>query len=224
MADPEGVFARWSRRKLEAAPTAAPTVPPGPEPDAGAQADLSAAVSDPVPSRDVAMLAPLNAITADTDMRAFLEAGVPGELTRLALRRAWSADPAIRDFIGLAENQWDFTDPTSVPGFGPLGAADDVPRLVARALGRLAEADDPPHAAAPHVAHDGPASRAPVAAPPAGEVKPDGAPEKEDGVPAQTAGASARTIVVNAATQHQMIDAKGRSLPERRAHGGALPR
>ncbi len=54
----------------------------------------------------------------DSDIRAFLEKGVPVALTKAALRRAWTADPAIRDFMRIAENQWDFTDPTSIPGFG----------------------------------------------------------------------------------------------------------
>jgi hypothetical protein len=30
------------------------------------------------------------------------------------------ADPAIRDFIGLNENDWDFAKQESIPGFGPL--------------------------------------------------------------------------------------------------------
>jgi hypothetical protein len=34
--------------------------------------------------------------------------------------RALLADPAIRNFIGLTENAYDFTDPHGVPGFGPM--------------------------------------------------------------------------------------------------------
>jgi hypothetical protein len=34
--------------------------------------------------------------------------------------RVMWADPAIRDFIGLSENGWDFAKPESIPGFGPL--------------------------------------------------------------------------------------------------------
>ena len=49
-------------------------------------------------------------IVAESDVRAFLAPGVPPELTRAALRRTWSADPKIRDFIGLSENSWDFND------------------------------------------------------------------------------------------------------------------
>jgi TorA maturation chaperone TorD len=77
---------------------------------------------------DLASLPPLQSITAGTDIRSFLGSGVPVELTRAALRRAWVTDPAIRDFIGIAENQWDFNDPTAMPGFGPL-RAEDVPGL-----------------------------------------------------------------------------------------------
>ena len=68
--------------------------------------------------------------------------GVPAELTKAALRRVWTTDPAIRDFIGIAENQWDFTDPTAMPGFGPLEATDDVRELVAQAMGKLGQVSE----------------------------------------------------------------------------------
>jgi hypothetical protein len=68
---------------------------------------------------------------------AFLRPGVPADLARAALRRAWVADPTIRDFVGLAENAWDFTAPGGVPGFEPLRAVDDVARLAAQVAGAL---------------------------------------------------------------------------------------
>ena len=61
-------------------------------------------------------LPPIDSITAVSDVRAFLAAGVPEDVTRAALRRAWLTDPTIRDFVGLAENQWDFAKPDGVPG------------------------------------------------------------------------------------------------------------
>ena len=70
----------------------------------------------PKPEFDLTSLPSLESITAATDIRAFLAPGVPPELTRAALRRAWSADPAIRDFVGLPENDWDFTDPNGSAG------------------------------------------------------------------------------------------------------------
>lgn len=85
---------------------------------------------------DPARLPSIETITVDTDIRGFLQSRVPAALTRAALRQAWASDPAIRDFIGIAENQWDFNDPTATPGFGPMLETDNVPALLARALGR----------------------------------------------------------------------------------------
>ena len=62
---------------------------------------------------------------------------MPQELTRAALRRAWAADPAIRDFVGLAENAWDFTDPKAMPGFGDIPAGYDLKKMVAEVFGEL---------------------------------------------------------------------------------------
>ena len=83
---------------------------------------------------------PIESIDAATDITAFLRKGIPQELSRAALRRAWSADPAIRDFVGLAENAWDFNDPNAMPGFGPLDySAEQVDALVRRILGGVVE-------------------------------------------------------------------------------------
>ena len=70
------------------------------------------------------------AITATTDIRAFLKPGVPDTLKHAALRQAWATDLAIRDFVGIAENQWDFNKPQDFPGFGLLDASDNNQRLV----------------------------------------------------------------------------------------------
>jgi hypothetical protein len=53
-------------------------------------------------------LPPIESIGAESDIRCFLAPGVPVELTRAALRRAWVVDPRIRDFVGLSENSSDF--------------------------------------------------------------------------------------------------------------------
>ncbi len=77
------------------------------------------------PIFDLAGLPSIDSITARTDISMFLRSGVPAELTVAALRRAWVNDPVIRDFIGIAENQWDFTNPATIPGFGPLHETGD---------------------------------------------------------------------------------------------------
>jgi hypothetical protein len=80
---------------------------------------------------DAASLPPIESIGAGSDIRPFLEPGVPQDLARAALHRAWAADPAIRDFIGLSENSSDFNAPDAVPGFGSL-TTHDGGRLPAR--------------------------------------------------------------------------------------------
>jgi hypothetical protein len=42
-----------------------------------------------------------------------------------ATLQALIADPAVKDFKGLAENAWDFSQPAGIPGFGPYRGADD---------------------------------------------------------------------------------------------------
>ena len=86
----------------------------------------------------------LESITELSDVTAFLKAGVPADLTRAALRRVWTADPSIRDFIGLAENSWDFTDPAAMPGFGPLEDTEQVRRMIAQVVDEIGRAAKPP--------------------------------------------------------------------------------
>ncbi len=84
---------------------------------------------------DPASLPPLDPIDAKTDIKAYMQPGVPSELQREALRRAWSADPAIRDFKDFTENDWDFTVAGSMPGFGELEPDLDG-RMLADAVGK----------------------------------------------------------------------------------------
>jgi len=88
-------------------------------------------VSADLPS-DAASLPSIESITAETDIRGFLASGVPPELTRAALRRAWACDPNIRNFVGLADYDWDFNAAGSIAGFGPLQMTDDVAKMAAR--------------------------------------------------------------------------------------------
>ncbi|MDE5451799.1 DUF3306 domain-containing protein [Bradyrhizobium sp. CSA112] len=136
MTEPENIMSRWSRMKQEAAKQVEPDVlSPEPKPADAEPGDLKATVATAAagtptsPSFDPASLPPLQSITAGTDIRSFLGSGVPVELTKAGLRRAWVTDPAIRDFIGIAESQWDFNDPAAMPGFGPLIAGNDIQAL-----------------------------------------------------------------------------------------------
>jgi Protein of unknown function (DUF3306) len=141
MSGPANFLSRWSRLKRRANP-AGDVVRVAPDADAGGVAREADAQVAPhqdgelaVGSADDLNLPSIDAITGDTDIRAFLRSQVPAALTRAALRKAWVSDPAIRDFIGIAENQWDFNDPAAMPGFGPLQAMDRIPTFFSQAVG-----------------------------------------------------------------------------------------
>jgi hypothetical protein len=129
-------FKRWSRRKHHAA-----TEKIEQSKSRNASDDIVSSGTSTAPGQDEnrlsfdpASLPAIESIGAESNIRGFLEAGVPGDLTRAALRRAWSLDPAIRDFVGLSENSWDFNAPGTMAGFGPIDG-DEVERLLTQLLG-----------------------------------------------------------------------------------------
>jgi hypothetical protein len=169
----------------------------------------------------VSSLPSIESITASSDIRAFLQKGVPSELTRAALRRAWTSDPAIRDFIEVAENQWDFATGCDLPGFGPLQASDDIRRLVAEVFeGTVKAPAEPSNDASGQVAQTA--------------ERRDDAPQTD--IPEEPASNSAGSAVLTVqqeeivhrkenlvATQAQTESSDTQSFSQNR-HGRALPR
>ena len=218
---------RWSRRKLGVAEAedVAPSTPveapsagesqPVPQPPAEASSDAPAAF-------DLTSLPPIESIDATTDIRAFLAPGVPVELSRAALRRAWSSDPTIRDFIGIAENQWDFTNPDAVPGFGSLNfKEEEVRAMVSRLFGEV-PADTFPASTgdggAPVADRHQPTVEAAIESP--------GAPDRK-ALSADTSISHAVADSGNAndrAAPQQGSDIQEESQPGQRKHGAALPK
>jgi Protein of unknown function (DUF3306) len=138
MSEPENFLTRWSRRKREAEEAAEAPPATAAEECATKAEEVPEATKAPEgapPEFDPATLPPVDSIGVETDITAFLQKGVPPDLTHAALRRAWTTDPVIRDFIGVAENQWDFATGSDIPGFGPLEIVDDVLRRVAAIAG-----------------------------------------------------------------------------------------
>ena len=222
MSEQEKFLARWSRRKREAADEVAADQEPETAPDksrAGEAVEKESAAASPkadakpAPGFDLASLPSLESIGPNSDIRAFLQPGVPGALSRAALRRAWSVDPAIRDFVGLAENSWDFTANNPAIGFGPL---DLDPREAARQLAKVFGEE---------------ASEAE-----AGETQPAPTTQISQSVPQDAALARSGAETLPAAGENpaskaeEADDASQQSEPEgsppatfRRGHGGALP-
>ncbi|MCP3407346.1 DUF3306 domain-containing protein [Bradyrhizobium sp. CCGB01] len=133
----EEFLARWSRRKRGSKPNA----PPAEIAEPADEAAVPSPAAKAEPDVDLGSLPSIDAIAAGTDITAFLRKGVPQELMHAALRRAWTADPAIRDFVGLAENAWDFNDPNAMPGFGPLDCSQaELAAWVERIVGGLRNA------------------------------------------------------------------------------------
>jgi hypothetical protein len=123
-------LSRWSRRKIEVK-----RAEEGPEP--------LPAVGEPAPdaeelsAEELAALPPVESLTAQSDIAAFLRKGVPQALRNAALRRAWTLDPEIRDYVGDARDYaYDWNVPGGVPGTGPLDPGTDVAQMVKDVFGR----------------------------------------------------------------------------------------
>jgi hypothetical protein len=135
----EGFLSRWSRRKRAVVEGRAPEEPTLPAP---VEAKPEAPPAEPEDDFDPNSLPPIDSLTIESDFKAFLHRKVPLELRSAALRRAWSLDPAIRDFIGPADYAWDFNAPDGVPGFA-LELGGDAMKLLSHALGLDAPAPKP---------------------------------------------------------------------------------
>ena len=141
----EGFLSRWSRRKRAVVEGRAPeeAAPPAP-----LEAKPEAPPAEPEDEFDLTSLPPIESLTIESDFKAFLHRKVPLDLRAAALRRAWSLDPAIRDFIGPADYAWDFNAPDGVPGFA-LELGGDAMKLLSHALGLDAPAPKPEEDKAP---------------------------------------------------------------------------
>jgi len=239
MSDPESFLSRWSRRKREAPRETEEADRPAPKVSALAEDDHKSgdAAHRPAPSRadlpfDPASLPPIQSITAETDIRAFLRAGVPAELTRAALRRAWASDPAIRNFVGLADYDWDFNATDSIAGFGPLRTTDDVAKMAAHVLepNRTepgpCNPDDPtptfPKAEATTDKAITDAAHGAAADVP-NQAKDNDLPVNEIGVPPHADELTHREQE-RVAVQYRSAGHENRNVLVRRRHGGALPK
>ncbi len=220
MSETEGFLSRWSRLKRE---TSRANGDPAIEPSAHESSPNSAKASPPH-AVDLASLPPVESIGPGTDIRAFLQAGVPAELVRAALRSAWSTDPQIREFIEIADNQWDFNAEDGIPGFGALGVADASRSLVSRAL----ESSDEVLSVVRQVSSGSVGLLPPVPAP-----VPVTDPEVHDevwragGVIAPRLEVAFDTAPGSGETSAKVIDTSATDVAPggtKRSHGGALPR
>ena len=174
MSEQEGFLSRWSRRKraaVDAPPAPAEAAPPLAAPSTGSPVAGSPA-AEALPDFDPASLPPIESLTAESDITGFLRPQVPAALRTAALRRVWTLDPAIRDYVGPADYAWDYNAPDGMAGFS-LELGGDVKRLLAQAIG-LVEEDEEKAPAGTVVAELPEAAPPPLSAPvaaPAAELE-----------------------------------------------------
>lgn len=217
----DGFLTRWSRRKREAVEEVKPVAAPPPE--------AVLAPEEAEEDFDLSLLPDIEAITAESDITLFFKKGVPEALKNAALRRIWTADASIRDFVAPADFQWDFNAPGGapggVPGFGPLEADFDMEAMLRQAVGGQ-KPEEPANAEtvaleARSAAQDQPDS---VSESSQGEAK-----DEEQSIEAIT-GENAHAPV---SVSQESLSTDARSMPETdsgrelplpaRKHGGALP-
>lgn len=210
MTGPDNFIQRWARLKRASDPA---------DEIETASAKVGTTTTDPrtagAPDQpfDPASLPSLESIAADSDIGAFLQSGVPAELTRAALRRVWASDPAIRDFIGVAENQWDFNDPDGIPGFGPLPATDSAPPVLTQVPSKLANI--------PETLRELPVS---VERDPSCVSDPKTTPNEECFAEPGIADSASQATEAAGATMRDGAVEEYDVVRNRRQHGGALPR
>jgi hypothetical protein len=202
MNEPKNFLARWSRLKVEAEKKQAPDRAAA-SPEEYAPRDNEPA-SPAAPAFDPHILPQIETITAATDLKAFLAPGVPVGLAQAALRRAWTLDPNIRDFVGPADYAWDYHAPT--PGFRPLELTEELRRQVLRMLDGQTESGST----------DSPSSPSPAPEPVVFDTL-GGAQERHSPVTATDPQIQTAT-----ATEPSPSGDKAEFLPKR-SHGRALP-
>ncbi len=127
-----GFLGRWAKRKQavhrqNATPQTVPEVLPEP---------VSERATEELP------LPSLDSIVPGSDLTAFFQKHVPEALRTAALRKLWVTDPEIKNFIEMADYQWDFNNPDSIPGWSSSIEGVDVKAMLEKVMGLEKPAPD----------------------------------------------------------------------------------
>lgn len=204
----EPFFSRWSRRKRVAGAEDLPA----PEPQAPPAAAPVAPQDESLSPEELAALPSLDDLTVGSDIRAFMQKGVPDALRNAALRKMWMLTPAIRDHNDPAvDYAWDWNTPGGVPGDGAALPAEKAAQMLRdlTAPRRDAEPEKPLENVDPHSA-EAPAQTT--------DAAPQNAPETAPESAAAQTGA-----VYSDRDKDKENQSTNRATPPRRGHGGAVP-
>jgi hypothetical protein len=228
-------FARWSRRKLTARKAEAlkeeKQAAECGDQDAernDQQPVLSDAASEPEAAETSEPLPLIEDLTPESDLSVFFRKGVPATLRNTALRKMWSLDPLIRDYVGPAEYAWDFNKPGSMLGFGALEAGKSVADFLSKAASSWDTAAEPQTAPRRDAvtSADEDAAGTPQDTTASPDLPPEATmPGEPARLPEPPAGLSTSQAAeaATAATEPDAPAESPRKLPASR-HGGALPR
>ena len=227
MSDPDGFLSRWSRLKLAVEREPDPAALPVEESPEAAVAPEALGPDEALSPEEIAALPRLEDLTPDSDITAFMRKGVPDLLRKAALRRMWSLDPAIRDYVGDARDYaWDWNVPGGVPGSGPLGPLDDFSATVGRMFSATRDPEATsagavgPDAEIAVEAHDAePEPDSPETAP--AELLPREA--EPDRMPVSEVADEPGPVASPVSNRLQTAELGPRAAPLRR-HGAALPK
>ncbi len=218
-----GFLSRWSRRKRgEELPE--PEFSPEPVPSLEAQPEPEAAAA-PEPEFDISTLPPIETLDASSDFSVFLKPGVPHALRTAALRKAWLADPLIRDYMSPLDYAWDFNTPGGLPhGFSNVLAetGEALRKLVNQAIGEMEPEEEKPAEPQGIVLAEG---AAPASSLPEGEDPPEPTPALAEALPHddQDILPPSPLRLSEAPLPAPPPALEESEPPPRRRHGGAIP-
>lgn len=139
--DAPGFLKRWSSRKQIATSDAV-------QKEALREQDqqqqpVAPALEQPVENLP---LPSLDDIIPGSDVSVFFQKHVPEALRAAALRKLWTTDPDIKDFIEMADYQWDFTNPDAIPGWSSTVDGIDLKAMVDKIFGGAVKKEPEPDA------------------------------------------------------------------------------
>jgi hypothetical protein len=235
-------LSRWSRLKQRAVRPGAPAeqiqrdAPTDAPRKAAASPDIALPAANAAPAKnddaepplDLDKLPRIEDITAESDIAGFLDHRVPAALRNAALSRMWTLDPTIRDFIEVAENQWNWNIQGGAPFYELIEEGStagisfaDATSAISRTL---TSAGEPPSAAVPsadQVIEISDRQKVELAE----EIVAAPQEERPSSDPSTISRAAPQPPVVQAVAEPEVeiAAAQQKISSARRRHGGALP-
>ena len=212
-----GFLSRWAKRK-QAVQTQDTVAHPG-------QESLSEAVPE-VPTEELP-LPSLDSIVPGSDLTAFFQKHVPEALRTAALRKLWVTDPEIKGFIEMADYQWDFNNPDSIPGWSSSVEGVDVKGMLEKVMGMETPTPDTSPRTAHAIAPETLEKFSPDAVADEQSLRSEAPSENTEsanktGTLADIAIASDHSLIQNGAVQNSPKESSIYDISRKRG-GGALP-